>query len=239
MHFRLWATWRRWRPIGKIIDPAYWRWCCVGSTRRRRPQPSRSIAEPSIEIDARPQPDEIILAQFVTDLDRDGDAVLEDYARRYPPLAQEFHSLAAMQRLLVAPTNRENPDLPRRLGEFFVLRRIASGGMGEIYEAIQQKLNRRVAVKTIRHGRVDPRTRERFLREQRVLAKLHHTHIVPIHTAGEEGALQYFAMPFIEGARCTASSGCWAKCAKPNRPEARPASSSWRAWWPAIPPPSA
>jgi len=41
--------------------------------------------------------------------------------------------------------------------------------------------------------------RARFLREQTVLASLHQTHIVPIHTAGQSGDLQYFVMPYIEG----------------------------------------
>jgi serine/threonine protein kinase/WD40 repeat protein len=72
--------------------------------------------------------------------------------------------------------------------------------MGEIYEAVQEHLQRRVAVKVIRRGRVSPEARDRFLREQRVLARLHQTHIVPIHVAGEEGRLQYFVMPYIEGA---------------------------------------
>ncbi|HJT32966.1 MAG TPA: protein kinase [Pirellulales bacterium] len=157
------------------------------------------MAEASLTFKSDPQPDEAVLAQFLADLDRDGEAVLSDYARRYPPLAQELHSLAAMQRRLRAPAADDAP-IPRHLGEFFLLRRIASGGMGEVYEAIQHKLNRRVAIKTVRRGQVEPRWRERFLREQRVLAKLHHTHIVPIHTAGEEAGLQYFAMPYIDGA---------------------------------------
>ena len=71
--------------------------------------------------------------------------------------------------------------------------------MGEIYEAVQESLGRRVAVKTIRRGRLSPAAEARFLREQEVLASLHQTHIVPIHTAGRDGALQFFAMPFIEG----------------------------------------
>ena len=74
--------------------------------------------------------------------------------------------------------------------------------MGAIFEAVQEPLGRRVAVKTItgpgRH-RSDA-ARSRFLREQRMLARLHHTHIVPIHAAGCEGDLQYFAMPYIDGA---------------------------------------
>ncbi len=91
-------------------------------------------------------------------------------------------------------------EIPDRLGEFRIIRAIDHGGMGIIYEAMQDRLDRRVAVKTIRGQRLHPMDEQRFLCEQKVLALLHHTHIVPIYTAGREGAIAYFAMPFIDGA---------------------------------------
>ena len=89
-----------------------------------------------------------------------------------------------------------------RLGDFRIVRQIAQGGMGAIYEAVQEPFQRRVAVKTIRGDRrhLSAGARDRFLREQAVLARLHHTHIVPIHAGGKDGDLEYFAMPYIEGA---------------------------------------
>jgi serine/threonine protein kinase/WD40 repeat protein len=74
--------------------------------------------------------------------------------------------------------------------------------MGTIYEAIQEPLGRRVAVKTIRDRKLHlaGTLHSRFLREQKVLAQLHHTHIVPIQSAGHDGDLQYFAMSYIDGA---------------------------------------
>ena len=89
---------------------------------------------------------------------------------------------------------------PVRLGDFRIVREISRGGMKIIYEAVQDPLDRRVAVATIGRGRVFPRSRDRFLREQRVLARLHQTHIVPIFAAGSAGPIQYFAMPYIHGA---------------------------------------
>jgi serine/threonine protein kinase/WD40 repeat protein len=85
------------------------------------------------------------------------------------------------------------------LPDFRLLRPIARGGMGTVYEAYQESLGRRVAVK-IRSGRISSSDQARFLREQQVLAQLHQTHIVPIHTAGQVGLWQYFAMAYIEGA---------------------------------------
>ena len=101
-------------------------------------------------------------------------------------------------------TDRRRPDEdeeshPERLGDFRIVGLIAHGGMGEIYEAIQEPLGRRVAVK-LQHRRLTGRLQDRFLREQKVLAQLHHTHIVPIHAAGLDGALRYFAMSYIDGA---------------------------------------
>ena len=74
--------------------------------------------------------------------------------------------------------------------------------MGAIYEAVQEPFERRVAVKTIRGDRrhLSACARDRFFREQEVLARLHHSHIVPIHAGGQDSDLEYFAMPFIEGA---------------------------------------
>jgi serine/threonine protein kinase len=78
--------------------------------------------------------------------------------------------------------------------------------MGDLYEAVQEPLGRRVIVKTIRRDipQLSDRARGRFLREQRILARLHHTHIVPIHAAGFSAPLDYYAMSYIEGAPLSA-----------------------------------
>jgi serine/threonine protein kinase/WD40 repeat protein len=143
---------------------------------------------------------ESILAQFVAKLEELGTIVISEFAREYPALAEEFRSLAAMGKAV----DRSRPELeelvPEKLGEFRIVRRLARGGMGDIYEAYDERLQRRVAIKTIRHGRISNDARDRFLREQTVLARLHQSHIVPIYAAGEQEDLQYFAMPYIEGA---------------------------------------
>jgi WD40 repeat protein/serine/threonine protein kinase len=147
-----------------------------------------------------PSDDEKILANFVAALEKDGPAAIDAFAVRHPLLADEFRSLAAMGHLFHQSRADAEPTMPEHLGEFRIVRRIGRGGMGEIYEAVQDRLKRRVAVKVIRHGKISPDSGARFLREQTILARLHQTHIVPIHTAGEHGPLQYFAMPYIEGA---------------------------------------
>ena len=87
------------------------------------------------------------------------------------------------------------------LGDFRIVREVDRGGQGEIYEAKQLHLSeRRVAVKVIRQGKVSAAARDRFLREQKVLAKLHQSNILPAFAAGERGEIQYFAMPYVDGA---------------------------------------
>jgi eukaryotic-like serine/threonine-protein kinase len=129
--------------------------------------------------------------------------LLDPSAIRSIPILQEAVArLIPVQLDLQAATEpdpQSAPSIGGSLGEFRIIRELPGGGMGRIYEAIQQSLGRRVALKTIRGDRLSPQKRERFLREQAVLAALHQTHIVPIHTAGQVGDLQYFAMPYIEG----------------------------------------
>jgi serine/threonine protein kinase/WD40 repeat protein len=144
--------------------------------------------------------DDDILRAFLVELERaaDSEPIVHDFTVRYPQLRSKIQELVnAGNRLaatLVPPKHH-----PTQLGEFRIVRWIAKGGQGDVYEALQVPLGRRVAVKTIRRDSFSPMAQSRFEREQTVLARLHQTHIVPIHTAGREGGLQYFAMPFIEG----------------------------------------
>jgi hypothetical protein len=76
---------------------------------------------------------------------------------------------------------------PAVLGEFRILREIGRGGMGVVYEAEQIPLRRRVALKVLRFGAVaDEEAMKRFHREAETVARLHHTHIVPIFAVGCE-----------------------------------------------------
>ncbi len=149
--------------------------------------------------------DEVVI-RFLRELDGADDPreVLGRFCDSHPSKADEFRTLAGARQVLVMsePVADDQPEHSGRLGDFQIVRRVARGGMGAIYEAVQEPFGRRVAVKTIRDDRrhLSAGARERFFREQAVLARLHHTHIVPIHAGGKDGDLEYFAMPFIEGA---------------------------------------
>ncbi|MBI4606528.1 MAG: protein kinase, partial [Planctomycetes bacterium] len=88
----------------------------------------------------------------------------------------------------------------RRLGEYRILREVGRGGMGVVYEAVQESLGRRVALKVLPHGSMlEPRRLERFRNEARAVARLHHSNIVPVFGVGEEDGIHFYAMQFIEG----------------------------------------
>ncbi len=72
--------------------------------------------------------------------------------------------------------------------------------MGVVYEAEQISLGRRVALKVLPgQASADRVVQERFRREARAAAKLHHTNIVPVHEIGQDGDVRFYAMQFIDG----------------------------------------
>ena len=90
--------------------------------------------------------------------------------------------------------------LPRFLGEYELLEEIARAGMGIVYRARQDKLNRLVAVKLIKSGSMaDANELLRFRREAEAMADLEHPHIIPIYEIGQEDDQPYFSMKLIAG----------------------------------------
>lgn len=149
-------------------------------------------------------PEEALLAELIAALESappgEGEAVIARYVAQHPHLADRIRRLLEMRTALHVSHAESPSDLPQRLGEFRIVRVLSAGGMGVICEAIEERLQRRVAIKMIRRGRVLPEARDRFLREQAVLAQMHQTNIVAVFAAGEQDSVQYFVMPLIRGA---------------------------------------
>jgi eukaryotic-like serine/threonine-protein kinase len=95
--------------------------------------------------------------------------------------------------------------LPVRLAEalgsaYTIEGEIGRGGMGVVYRARDERLQRRVAIKVLPPELAFQQDiRERFTREAQTAARLSHPHIVPIHSVGEGKGLVYFVMGYVEG----------------------------------------
>lgn len=89
------------------------------------------------------------------------------------------------------------------LGRYEVQRELGRGAMGTVYLGKDPKINRMVAIKTIRFEEVDPSVikdvKERFFREAEAAGKLSHPNIVTIYDAGEDYDLAYVAMELLDG----------------------------------------
>lgn len=155
-------------------------------------------------------PFEVLADEYVARLRRGEEPPIEEYAGRDPALAEKvrdlFPTIAEVERLKrrkdtsargIAPD--DGPPL-ERLGDFRIVREIGRGGMGVVYEAEQESLGRRVAIKVLPRSLLpDAKHAQRFEREARTVARLHHTNIVPVFGVGREDGHRYFVMQYIDG----------------------------------------
>jgi len=92
----------------------------------------------------------------------------------------------------------------KQLGRYQLLRVLGRGAMGLVYEGVDPKLNRRVAIKVIQMSRIDdPALRaeyaSRFIIEAQAVARLNHPNIVTVYDFGEESGVAYLVMELIAG----------------------------------------
>ena len=138
---------------------------------------------------------------------------IEEYCRQHPELEDEIRDV--FQAILMVedlkPGSQDDSgtcgsnvqmDGQRlgRVGDYRILREIGRGGMGVVYEAEQESLGRRVALKVLpRQLSDDPKALERFQREARAAARMHHTNIVPVFDVGKDDQRLFYAMQLIQG----------------------------------------
>jgi WD40 repeat protein/serine/threonine protein kinase len=145
---------------------------------------------------------------------RDGERPsLQEYINRLPEMADEIRELFpafievenfqearnAQQAFKPPPSVAAVAPLGQ-IGDYRILREVGRGGMGVVFEAEQISLGRRVALKVLpSQVAKDKTTLERFRREARSAARLHHTNIVPVFEVDQDGETVFYAMQFIQG----------------------------------------
>jgi len=106
---------------------------------------------------------------------------------------------------LRVPSAADGSGIPERIGNYSIRRRIASGGMGTVYEALQEHPRRSVAIKVMQTGMFSEAGLHRFEYEAQLLARLRHPGVAQIYEAGthrEAGTeIPFFAMEYIPNAK--------------------------------------
>jgi hypothetical protein len=159
-------------------------------------------------------PVEELADEFLGRFRRGERPALTEYTRQYPQWAERirkvFPALVLMEGIR-PNTGDATGDAPievqllaeeriAQLGDYRILREVGRGGMGIVYEAEQESLGRHVALKVLpSQTLLDPKHVQRFEREAKAAARLHHTNIVPVYGVGKESGLHYYVMQFIQG----------------------------------------
>jgi serine/threonine protein kinase/tetratricopeptide (TPR) repeat protein len=104
-----------------------------------------------------------------------------------------------------APTSTtpQHGDHPSRIAHYAIERRLGQGGMGVVYAARDQRLERLVALKTMSSLGDSETARKRFWREARAAASVNHPNICQIYEIGEDGSELFIAMELLDGEALT------------------------------------
>jgi serine/threonine protein kinase/Flp pilus assembly protein TadD len=166
------------------------------------------------DADLAPDPIGLLAEEFVERFRRGEQPSITDYCARHvdlaPRIRELFPRLLLIERFgsggddslghLAVPAGSWCRTAPQQVGDYRILREIGRGGMGVVYEAVQESLGRHVALKVLPlHPGADDRYLGRFYGEARAAARLHHTNIVPVFEVGQDQAFCFIAMQFIQG----------------------------------------
>jgi serine/threonine protein kinase len=172
-------------------------------------------------------PAELILAEY-EERCRCGELVeFEEYAARFPCQAEALQRLIGQSRADTSafvesdrtgqirperrPPTAMSPQpivpvrLPKQFGRYRIIQRLGQGGMGTVYLAYDPQLDRRVALKVphiapgFAAGDAGRQDLERFYREVRATANLHHPNLCPVYDQGQIDGVYYVTMPYLKG----------------------------------------
>ncbi|MEM7203837.1 MAG: protein kinase [Planctomycetota bacterium] len=143
---------------------------------------------------------EELLVECIEAADSGGAAAVERTLAQYPEHAEDLRRLLGNIEGLGGFEHNDAAERDVRVGPFRLLGRLGAGGMGVVFLARQEPLQRLVAIKVLAAGRdADPAARERLRREAEAVARLRHPNIVAVFDAGEHEGRPYFAMEYVPG----------------------------------------
>ncbi len=157
------------------------------------------------------EPLEVLVSRFADAVRRGENPSVEEFASRYHEWADQIRELLPLIETLESwKSNKEVECLRRsvpeefpvhRVGDYQFVRELGRGGMGIVFEAVQEGSGRRVAVKLLpwRFAADMTQWKERFHREATTIARLIHRNIVQVYAFGTHEGYCYYVMQLIEG----------------------------------------
>jgi WD40 repeat protein/predicted Ser/Thr protein kinase len=103
------------------------------------------------------------------------------------------------QKAMIAAALFDEPVMPIKIGRFTIVRELGAGGMGVVYVAYDEQLDRRLAVKLLRGASPSSDASRRLEREAQAMARLSHPNVVIVHDSGIFEGQVFVAMEFVEG----------------------------------------
>lgn len=176
----------------------------------------RPGSDSEIELAKLVQVDEIVTAAMVearAGRRVDVDAIVSEHSAIGEELRLALGGVASLERA-ASRTERElaQDNLPASIGPYEVVRELGRGGMGLVYEARDDSLDRRVAIKVLTAQVSGNRAFvERFKREAHAAARLEHPNVVPVYGVDEANGQHYFAMKYVDGYGLDALTSLYSK----------------------------
>jgi WD40 repeat protein/predicted Ser/Thr protein kinase len=139
-----------------------------------------------------------------SDAERDLDSLgpegpAAEIGAKFAALADDGGVEARQRRAMVAAALFDEPIEAAKIGRFTIVRKLGAGGMGLVYIAYDEQLDRRVAVKLLRNTLASSEAKLRLEREAQAMARLSHPNVVTVHEVGRHDGQVFVAMEFVDG----------------------------------------
>src|SRR5229473_70738 len=166
----------------------------TGGGAKRASQKERDLAE--------------ALAAYMDRLSHEEEVDIDEFCKGTPELAKELRPLLESLKEMdgpdssfpTEPAHEAAEELPYELSGHKILGEIGAGGMGRVLLGLDERLGRKVAIKTLnRRYRDNESVRTRFMQEARALAQISHPNIVRIFSLGQPEETPHFVMELVEG----------------------------------------